>query len=377
MKNTNILIAKGLVLMALLFVSCGDTQQTPQQGQNQPPTFDVVVLQSSSITGHKTYPTTIEGIVNSDVRAKVSGYVQKVLVDEGQKVKKGQPLFRLETQSLSQDAEAAKAAVNVAKVEVDKLVPLVEKGIVSNVQLETQKAKLLQAQSNYNSIVANIDYANVRSQIDGFVGAIPFREGSLVSPTNAIPLTTVSDITKVYAYFSMNESEYLDFLQHTEGKTLQDKINNFPKVSLILANGEEYAEQGTIETSIGQINPNTGTVNFRAVFENPNLLLTNGNSGKIKIPTIYENAVVIPQAATYEQQGQIMVFKLGENNTVSASIIETKTGIDNLYVVESGVQAGDKIVTTGVGKLKSDMKITPQEVPYDSIVKPIKTIFKN
>lgn len=377
MKKTNIIIATGLVLIALLIVSCGDTQQTPQQGQNQPPTFDVAVLQNSSITGHKTYPTTIEGIVNSDVRAKVSGYIQKVLVDEGQKVKKGQPLFRLETQSLSQDAEAAKAAVNVAKVEVDKLVPLVEKGIVSNVQLETQKAKLLQAQSNYNSIVANIDYANVRSQIDGFVGAIPFREGSLVSPTNAIPLTTVSDITKVYAYFSMNESEYLDFLQHTEGKTLQDKINNFPKVILILANGEEYAEQGTIETSIGQINPNTGTVNFRAVFNNPNLLLTNGNSGKIKIPTIYENAVVIPQAATYEEQGQIMVFKLGENNTVSASIIETKIGIDNLYVVESGVKAGDKIVTAGVGKLKSDMKITPQEVPYDSIVKPIKTIFKN
>jgi len=358
-------------------VSCGGNNQPSQQGPSQAPSFTVAVLQKSSITGHKTYPTTIEGIINSDVRAKVSGYIQKVLVDEGQKVKKGQPLFRLETQALSQDAEAAKAAVNAAKVEVDKLVPLVEKGIVSSVQLETQKAKLLQAESNYNSIVANIDYANVRSQIDGFVGAIPFREGSLVSPTNATPLTTVSDITKVYAYFSMNESEYLDFLQLTEGKTLQDKVNNFPMVSLILANGEIYPEQGKIETSIGQINPNTGTISFRAVFNNPNLLLTNGNSGKIKIPTIYENAVVIPQAATYEQQGQIMAFKLGENNAVSASIIKAKASVDNLYVVESGVEAGDKIVVTGVGKLRSDMQITPQEVPFDSIIKPIKTIFKN
>jgi len=198
-----------------------------------------------------------------------------------------------------------------------------------------------------------------------------------VSPTNATPLTTVSDITKVYAYFSMNESEYLDFLQLTEGKTLQDKVNNFPMVSLILANGEIYPEQGKIETSIGQINPNTGTISFRAVFNNPNLLLTNGNSGKIKIPTIYENAVVIPQAATYEQQGQIMAFKLGENNAVSASIIKAKASVDNLYVVESGVEAGDKIVVTGVGKLRSDMQITPQEVPFDSIIKPIKTIFKN
>lgn len=377
MKNSHFYTIFSLFIIALLVLSCNDQNQSPQQGLNQPPSFDVSKLPLRTITGYKTYPTTIEGIVNSDVRAKVPGYVQKVLVDEGQKVKKGQPLFKLETQSLSQDAEAAKAAVNAAQVEVDKLVPLVEKGIISNIQLETQKAKLLQAKSNYNSIMANIDYATVRSQIDGYVGAIPFREGSLISPTNDIPMTTVSDITQVYAYFSMNESEYLDFLQTTNGKTLQDKLNNFPKVSLILANGQEYPLQGKIETSIGQINQNTGTVSFRAVFDNPNQLLTNGNSGKIKIPTIYENVMVVPQEATYEQQGQVMVFKLGENNSVSTSMIKIKATVDNLYVVESGITEGDKIVASGVGKLRSDMAITPQEVPFDSIIKPIKTVFKN
>lgn len=377
MKNANLYKSFGLLIITLMAISCADDKQQPQQGQVQAPTFQVSVLKPTTITGYLSYPTNIEGIVNSDVRAKVSGYIQKVLVDEGQKVKKGQPLFRLETQTLTQDAEAAKAAVNAAKVEVDKLIPLVEKGIISNVQLETQKAKLLQAQSNYNSIVANIDYANVRSQIDGIVGAIPFREGSLVSPTNTTPLTTISDITKVFAYFSMNESEYLDFLQSTDGKSLQDKINNFPKVSLILANGETYPELGKIETSIGQINQNTGTVSFRAVFDNPNQLLTNGNSGKIQIPTTYENAVVIPQVATFEQQKDIMVFKLGENNLISTSKIKIKASVDNLYVVESGINIGDKIVASGVGKLRSDMAITPQEVPFDSILKPIKTIFKN
>ena len=376
MKKTNSLTILNLFLITLLF-SCGNGNQPSQQGFNQAPSYDVSVLSNKTITGYKTYPTTVEGIVNSDVRAKVSGYIQKVLVDEGQKVRKGQPLFRLETQSLSQDAEAAKAAVNAAQVEVDKLGPLVEKGIVSKVQLETQKAKLLQAQSTYNSIVANIDYATVRSQIDGYVGAIPFREGSLVSPTNATPLTTVSDITRVYAYFSMNESEYLDFLQTTEGKTLQDKLHNFPNVSLILANGEEYSEQGKIETSIGQINPNTGTVSFRAVFNNPNQLLTNGNSGKIKIPTVYENAVVIPQEATYEQQGQVTIFKLGENNTVAASPVKIKASVGNLYVVESGVKEGDKIAVSGVGKLRDGTAITPNEVVFDSVIKPIETVFKN
>jgi membrane fusion protein (multidrug efflux system) len=377
MKNTNINTVLRLFFLSIMVIGCKEEKQPAQQGPNQVPSFDVSILTKRTVTGYKMYPTTLEGIVNSDVRAKVSGYIQKVLVDEGQKVKNGQHLFKLETQSMSQDAEAAKAAVNVAQVEVDKLVPLVEKGIISNVQLETQKAKLLQVKSNYNSIVANIDYATVKSQIDGYVGAIPYREGSLVSPTNVTPLTTVTDITRVYAYFAMNESEYLDFLQSTNGNTLQEKINNFPKVSLILANGQEYAEEGKIETSIGQINQNTGTVSFRATFNNPNQLLTNGNSGKIKIPKVYENAIVIPQEATYEQQKEIMVFKLMENNMVSSSILKIKAAIDHLYVVESGVSEGEKIVVSGVGKLRSEMEITPNEVPLDSIIKPIKTVFKN
>jgi len=377
MKNINLFPILNLLFITLMVISCGDVKQSSPQVQTEAPSFKVAILPHSTITGYKTYPTTIEGIVNSDVRAKVSGYIQKVLVDEGQKVKKGQALFKLETQSLSQDAEAAKAAVNAAKVEVDKLVPLVEKGIISNVQLETQKAKLLQAQSNYNGIVANINYATIKSQVDGYVGAIPYREGSLVSPTNETPLTTVSDITQVYAYFSMNESEYLDYLQTTEGQTLQDKLNNFPKVNLILANDQTYPELGKIETSVGQINQKTGTVSFRVVFNNPNQLLTNGNSGKIKIPIIYEDAIVIPQEATYEQQGKVLVFKLGENNLITASMIKIKASVDNLYVVESGVNEGDKIVVSGVGKLRSDMEITPQEIPFDSVIKPIKTVFKN
>jgi len=377
MKKINLNPILSFALVSFLAFSCNETNQASQQGPNQVPSFDVAVLSKKTVTGFKTYPTSIEGIVNSDVRAKVSGYIQKVLVDEGQKVKKGQALFRLETQTLSQDADAAKAAVNVAQVEVDKLVPLVEKGIISNVQLETQKAKLLQAKSNYNSIIANIDYATVKSQVDGYVGAIPFREGSLVSPTNTTPLTTVSDITKVFAYFTMNESEYFDFLQTTKGNTLQEKLNNIPNVTLILANGQEYPIEGKIQTSIGQINQNTGTVSFRAVFDNPNQLLTNGNSGKIKIPTVYENAIVIPQEATFEQQKEIMVFKLGENNMVSTSKIKIKAPVENLYVVESGVQEGDKIVVTGVGKLRSDMEIAPKEVAFDSIIKPIKAEFKN
>lgn len=376
MKKINLKsIITGYFAMVLLS-SCGN-KQDEQESVRPPVTFPVAQIKVKTITGYQEYPTNIEGIVNSHVRAKISGYIQKVFVDEGQKVTKGQPLFKLETQSLSQDAGAAKARIIVAQVEVDKLIPLVEKNIISPVQLETAKANLAQAKANYSSIVANVDYATVKSSVDGYVGSINFREGSLVSPNDATPLTTVSDIKQVYAFFSLNEADYLDFLQNTKGENLNEKIANFPEVSLILANGNTYSEKGKIETSSGQINQNTGTVNFRAIFNNPNELLTNGNSGKINIPTIYENAIVIPQEATYEQQGNIMVFTVGENNTVSSLIVKVKASIDNLYVVESGIKEGDKIVTTGVEKLRTDMVITPQEIPFDSIMKPIKTAFKN
>lgn len=363
-----------LGLVAVLFASCKEEQQ--QAPQQQALSLAVTEVPQKNVTAYTTYPTTIEGTINSEVRAKVSGYIQKVLVDEGQKVRKGQALFKLETQSLSQDAEAAKARVNVAQVEVNKLKPLVEKNIISEVQLETAKANLAQAKSTYNSVIANIGYATVTSPVDGFVGAIPYREGSLVSATSAKPLTTVASIERVFAYFSMNETEYLDFLQQTEGKTLQDKIANFPKVELLLANGQTYEQKGTIETVTGQIDANTGTVSFRAVFDNPNMLLTNGNSGTVKIPNTYENALVVPQSATYEQQGQTYVYTVGEGNAAASTLINVKDKSDMLYIVNSGVKAGDLIVVKGIGKLRNGTPIQPQKVAFDSIVKPIKPLFQ-
>jgi membrane fusion protein (multidrug efflux system) len=360
--------------LALLISSCKQEQQ--QAPQQQALSLAVTEVSQKSVTAYTTYPTAIEGIINSEVRAKVSGYIQKVFVDEGQKVKKGQALFKLETQTLSQDAEAAKARVNVAQVEVDKLKPLVEKNIISEVQLETAKANLAQAKSTYNSVVANIGYATVTSPVNGFVGAIPYREGSLVSATSAKPLTTVTSIERVFAYFSMNEANYLDFLQQTEGKTLQDKIDNFPKVELVLVNGETYQQKGTIETVTGQIDATMGTVSFRAVFDNPDFLLTNGNSGTIRIPTVYESALIVPQSATYEQQGQTYVYTVGNDNLVTSTLITIKAKTEVFYIVSSGVNAGDLFVVKGIGKLRNGMPIQPQKVAFDSIVKPIKPLFQ-
>src|SRR5690606_22457045 len=246
-KPIKILSYFGVLLPSVFLVSCGEDNRG-QQAVVPPMTVPVVEVPVKDVSGYISYPVSIEGTINSQVRAKVAGYITDVLVDEGQAVKKGQLLFKLETQTLSQDAGAAEANVAAAQVEVDRLKPLVDKGIIGKVQLETASARLAQAQANYNSIAANINYANIQSPVNGYVGAIPYRQGALVSPNDPIPLTTVSDIDRVYAYFALNERDYLNFLQTTEGKNLTEKIQNFPPVELRMVNGTVYEHPGKIET---------------------------------------------------------------------------------------------------------------------------------
>lgn len=372
--------------IAITVASCGNKDQ--QQGGHGPLPYKVVEVPTQNVTGYKNYPTTIQGKVASDVRAKISGYIQEVYVDEGAIVRKGQPLFRLETNMLNESADAAKAAirtaeaqVNVAQVNVDKLVPLVTKGIISKIQLETAQANLASAKSQvaaakaqHKSIVANIDYAIVKSPIDGIVGAIKFREGTLVSPSDPQPLTVVSDDSDIYAYFTLNEKEYFDFLEKIEGKSLKEKLSHLPTVKLQLANGQVYEETGKIETISGQINPTTGTVQLRALFNNPNRLLSNGNSGTLLLPNEYTNVLVVPESATFEQQGQVYVYTVA-NDTAKATKIEVIDRVNKLAIVKEGVKKGEKIIGTGLGTLRSGTPITPVPEKFEKINEDIKSTF--
>lgn len=354
------------LLASLLLVSCNKGNNNQQQAPAAQP-FSVIEVPTKTVIGYEAYPANIEGTTNSDVRAKVSGYITKVLVDEGQRVRKGQVLFTLETQSMSQDAQAAKANVNAAQVEVDRLIPLVEKNIISSVQLETAKAKLAQAKSTYSSVAATIDYANIRSLIDGYVGSINFREGALVSPSDPTPLTTVSTTDDVYVFFALNEKNYLDFLSKTEGKTREEKLKNFPLVGLQLANGEIYSEKGKIETVTGQVDKTTGTVSFRAKFKNPSGILANGNSGTIRIPKEYKEVIVVPEVATFEQQGIDYVYAV-RNDTAYTTTVKIKDKINRIAIIESGVKQGDKVVVEGIVKLRNQTPVLPQTVNFDTLV---------
>ena len=365
-----------LVSIALLLAGCGNEKNNQGQYGQQAMPYPVITVPSQTVTAYVSYPTSLEGIINSEVRAKASGFITDVLVDAGEKVKKGQTLFRLETQSLSQDAAAAQANVNAAQVEVNKLKPLVEKNIISSVQLETAKAKLAQAKSGYNSIEANIGYATIKSPVDGYVGSIPFREGALISPTSQMPLTIVADIDKIYAFFSMNEKDYLDFIQNAKGATMDEKIKKLPKVRLRLANGNLYDQDGTIQTINSQVNPSTGTVSFRAIFDNPGHILSSGYSGRIEIPTEYVDATVVPAMSTFERQGITYVYKVQGDTMATSVSIDIMDRVNNLIVVRDGVKPGDIIVAKGVGKLRDHSPIIPQPAEFGSIAKGVDKVFK-
>jgi membrane fusion protein (multidrug efflux system) len=325
-----------------------------------------------------SYPTSIEGIINVDVRAKISGYITNVLVDEGEKVKKGQLLFKLETNTLSEQADAAKANVDAAQVEVNQLKPLVKQGIVGQTNLATAKAKLEQAKSQYHSILANIGYSDIRSPVDGYVGEIRLRRGNLVSPSDPTPMTTITDISKVYAYFSMNESDYMDFIEKTPGKTRTEKIKNLPKVTLITANESEYPYKGTIQTINSQIDKQSGSISFRAIFDNPERILTDGSTGQIRIPKTYKDAVTVPEQSTFEQQNKTLVLKVkksGDSTIAVATVIGIKGQVRNLYLVSSGVKEGDVIVAKDVDVIPDGSPIKANEIPFDSVAKPLPVIF--
>ncbi|WP_407405465.1 efflux RND transporter periplasmic adaptor subunit [Chryseobacterium sp.] len=367
-----------------------------------PKTYPVISVEDKNLVGYDIFPASIQGRVNNDVRAKIQGYITQLLVDEGQYVTKGQPLFRLETNSLNESAAAAKAgvgaaqanvvaaqaSVNAAQVEVNKLKPLVEKNIISNIQLQTAQANLARAQAQvqqaiaakqqanatYLGVNANIDYSIIRAPISGVIGKLPLKVGSLVGPTDQVPLTTISDTSEIFAYFSMNEKEYFNFLEKSVGATVQEKIKNLPMVELQLANGSIYKEKGRIEAITGSIDATTGTIQFRVGFSNPQKLLSNGNSGSVRFPKNYDNVLVVPESATYEQQGIVYVYKV-DKDTAKNVVVDVVDRLDNLAIIKTGVKKGDKIVAAGIAGLKSGTPVKSKTIKLDSLVQTIKPKF--
>ncbi|MFV8335508.1 efflux RND transporter periplasmic adaptor subunit [Flavobacterium sp. RSP29] len=358
------------ILLAISLLSC--KKETTPTGPSVMQ-YKVIEIGTSNTTLLATYPASLEGITDIDIRAKVDGYIEKIYIKEGQEVRKGQLLFKLETQTATQEAGAAKAKVRAAQVEVNRLIPLVERNIISDVQLETAKANLASAKSTYQSIVARINYATIKSPVNGIVGTLPLRLGSYVSSQTVEPLTRISDVSIIYANFSINEKEQLDIMMHAEGKSFQEKINTMEAVNLVLSNGMHYEQKGKIETFSGQANAQTGSFNVRARFANGNKLLRSGGTGSIEIPTDLKDVIIIPQNATLELQDKRIVLAVDKNNKVQAVPIEVRAiPGGKFFVVDSGLNLKDKILIEGVGIVTEGTLIKPEVVDFKTIINPTK-----
>jgi membrane fusion protein (multidrug efflux system) len=364
-------ISLTIIAFLLLFYSCGKKEQ--KREEQGPTKFSVRKIATQDATTYQDFTANIEGQQNVEIRPKVNGFIQKIYVYEGQAVKKGQILFKLETEMLNQDASASKAMVQAAQVEVNRLKPLVDRNIISNVMLETAKAKLAQAKSTYGSIVANIGYGTIYSPVNGVIGSLPFKEGSLVNPTAEMPLTTVSDTRNVRAYFTMNEKQLLSFNQTFKGVTAAEALKSTAEVSLILVDDSEYDQKGKITTMNGLVNPTTGTTEFRADFSNPKGLLRSGSSGIIRLPIVQNDVIVLPQKAVFEVQGKQIVYVVGKGNKVKSRIIETNGTSGLSYIVTSGLNSDEIVVIEGASKLNDGMEIIPEVIAREDALKPANT----
>ncbi|PST84939.1 efflux RND transporter periplasmic adaptor subunit [Pedobacter yulinensis] len=374
---------------ALLLSSCGGKKEdkAAQAGADQPQSYPVVTLTSQSTTLESDYPATLEGQQNIDIRPKIDGFIEKIFVDEGATVKQGQPLFSINAPQYEQEVRTAKAAVNSAEAEVNaaklqynKTKPLVEKDIISKFDLESaeynlkiKQAALAQARAALANANVNLGYTRVVAPVNGVIGRIPYKTGALVSSQSAEPLTTISNIAKVYAYFSLNEKQILDFSRDYKGATLTDKIRQIPSVSLILSDGTVYAQNGRIETVSGQIDTQTGSASMRATFPNPSILLRSGASALVRIPKHLDAAILIPQKSTSDIQGKKFAYQVDQTGAVKAVEIEIMANTKgNFYVVTKGLKAGDKIVLEGFSGLKDGTKIKAEERPADSVFAELK-----
>jgi membrane fusion protein (multidrug efflux system) len=276
---------------------------------------------------------------------------------------------------------ASRASEENAKINVDKLKPLVEGNVVSDVQMKSAqasyanaKASADQAQAAVETARINLDFTNITAPSDGYVGLLPFKAGSLVTKAMSGYLTILSETKEMRVYFSMSEPDFLEFKQKYPGNTVADKVKAMPPVQLVLADNSVYPQQGKVELVEGQFDKTVGAIKFRASFPNAEGMLRSGSTGKVRIPTLYKSVLVVPQDATFELQGKVFVYTVADSNKIVTKPLNISGRTTNYYFVGDGVKQGDKIVlssmaTTLIGGLRDGMVINPQVISIDSMLK--------
>jgi len=365
-----------LVSLGVFVSSCaasGDEYLNTEQAVNTD--FLEVQLADGSLV--KTYPGTIEGTVNVDIRAQVSGYLDDIYVKEGDYVNKGQSLFKIKSDVFNEQVNNSQASLKIAmaaqanaKIELEKIRPLVAGRVVSELQLQTAQAQydatvaqVAQAKSALNSSQINAAFAIIKAPVNGYIGRIPNRVGNLVTPADAIPLTTLSDINTVLVYFSLSEA---DFMQFAHDRKYDAGMNT---VEMIMADGNVYAHKGQIEIASGNIERSTGSISLKAIFPNPDKILRSGGAGRIILTKRIDQAITVPMASVKDIQDRFFVFMLSDSNTVTMQPIEIKGRSQDNYIVKSGLNPGDKIAVNRIDQLSEGVPVVPSSSSLDSLDK--------
>ncbi|MCS3869325.1 membrane fusion protein (multidrug efflux system) [Chryseobacterium ginsenosidimutans] len=378
---------KFVLLISVILLSCGDKKTKTKDKDKTIQSYQVLTLAPKQVTVYNDFPASVQGQNVVEIKPMVSGYLQDIYVSEGATVTKGQLLFRIKNPQYEQDIVTAKGAikiaeanVNTARMNVEKARPLVEQEIVSKYQLssaqyalQSEQAALSQAKATLANAMTNQGYTYIRSPQSGTIGLIPFKIGALVSSTSTESLTTLSNTTNVFAYFSLNEKQVMDFLANMQGTTTSEKLKNMPLVTLVMADGTVYPEKGRLETASGGIDTSTGTATFKATFSNKLGLIQNGASATIRIPVNMENSLLVPQIAIYQMQDKSFVYKLTKGNMVMSTAVTTSPTDDgNFVVVKDGVNAGDKLVLNGLN-ISDSTVIKPMPANSATIYRAMKT----
>jgi len=358
------------LLLAVLISSCNNKAEIPVAAA---PSLPVLTLKSESTATSVAYPAAIQGTVDVEVRSQVNGNLDQVLVDEGAYVRKGQALFKINDRPYREqlnnalaNLHAAEAALINSDIEVDKLNPLVKNKVVSDYQLKTAKAMQKVAMANIEqnkAMVAsariNLGYTTITAPVSGYIGRLYKKQGSLISSADVEALTTLSDVHEVYGYFSLSESDFINFKKTYAGNTLSEKLKNLAAVELVLADNSIYDKKGVVDMIDGQFDKNTAAITVRATFPNANGILRSGNTGKVRLQIKHDDAILIPQSATIEMQDKVFAFTVNAKNEVTKTpvTISGKSGAN--YLISEGLKAGDKIVLSGIDKLQEGQLIQP------------------
>ncbi|WP_052910974.1 efflux RND transporter periplasmic adaptor subunit [Riemerella anatipestifer] len=348
------------VLIILNLSSCKSEDKDKKEEMPVYPTTQPLKMDTNI---SKDFVAQIQSQKNIEVRAQGKGFLDKIYVDEGQYVKAGQVLFRIMPQVYEAEFMKTRAEVEQARIEYQNASILAGNNIVSKNEKALAKAKLDAASAEMRMAQLHLSFTTIRAPFSGVINRIPLKLGSLIEEGDL--LTSLSDNTNVYAYFNVSEPEYLSYQTNANERSKQ-------QVTLVMANGQEHPEKGFIQNIEGEFNNETGNIAFRAKFPNSDLLLRNGQTGKVRMEIPVKNALIIPQKATYEIQDQKYVFVVDKNGKVESRNIKVTYSLPDIYVVSSGLSAGDKILLEGVQKVRDNDVVKTQFQNPKEILKTLK-----